>query len=205
MTDAAQGSENWLRARLGKLTASRAHDAIAKTKTGWSTSRANLRAELITERLTGQPTEGFKSAAMQFGSDSEAEARAAYAFRKDVDVQEVGFIDHPHIPWSGASPDGFVGADGLVEIKVRNSANHIDCLLGAAIPVRYRTQMLWQMSVTGRKWVDYCSYDPRLPERMRFCVRRIERDDRAIGDLEREVEIFLGEVEDLMQRLRDGD
>ncbi len=201
----AQGSDDWFKARLGKLTASRAHDAIAKTKTGWAASRANLRADLIAERLTGSAGEGFKSAAMQFGTDNEALARAAYEFRKDVDVVQVGFIDHPSIEWSGASPDGLVGADGLLEIKVPNSATHIDCLLGASIPAKYRTQMNWQMSVTNRKWVDYCSFDPRLPERMRFACQRVYRDDKVIGELERDVETFLAEVEDMIKRLEHGD
>lgn len=201
-----QGTDEWRTQRLGKLTASRAHDAIAKIKSGgWAASRANLRADLIVERLTGQAPDSFKSAAMQYGTDNEDLARRAYIFRTDADVEQVGFIDHPNIPMSGASPDGLVGKDGLLEIKVPNSATHIDCLLGKGIPANYRTQMNFQMSVTGRAWVDYVSFDPRIPERLRYFCERIHRDEKVIHDLEREVEDFLAEVDDVMQRLRHGD
>lgn len=196
MTEALiQGSDEWLAARCGKVTASRVADVIAKTKTGYGASRANYMAELIAERLTGQPAEKFSNAAMAWGTEKEPEARAAYSFLKDVDVVEVGFIAHPRIAMTGASPDGLVGDLGLVEFKCPQTATHIDTLTGQAVPAKYVTQIQWQLACTGRAWCDFASYDPRLPHEMRLWVRRVERDDDLIAELEREVSAFLSELD----------
>jgi putative phage-type endonuclease len=190
-----QRTDEWHAARLGKVTASRVSDVVAKTKSGWSASRATYMGELIAERLTGAQTEKFVNGAMQWGTDTEEAARAAYCFHKDVDVAEVGFVPHPAIPMSGASPDGLVGDDGLLESKCPNSITHIDTLLGQSVPGKYITQIQWQLACTGRKWCDFVSFDPRLPENMSLFVQRIHRDDKAIGELERQVEEFLAEVD----------
>lgn len=197
-----QGSPEWRALRLGKVTASRVADVVARTKTGWGASRANYMAELIAERLTGEPTAGFTNAAMQWGTDQEPEARAAYSFRADAEVQEVGFVDHPSIPMSGASPDGLVGADGLVEVKCPNTAGHIDTLLGQKIPEKYVTQMRWQMACTNRMWCDFVSFDPRLPESMRLFVQRCYFDAGKAATLEKEVAEFLAELEDKALNLK---
>lgn len=189
-----QGSPEWFAARLGKVTASRVADLTAKTKSGYSTSRANYMAELIVERLTGARAEGFTSAAMQWGTDNEADARIAYEFAKDATVAEVGFVSHPRIDASGASPDGLVGEDGLVEIKCPLTATHLETLLGQATPGRYVTQIQWQLACTGRQWCDFVSFDPRLPESMQLFVQRINRDDKRINELETEVAAFLLEM-----------
>ena len=201
MTEIVQGSEEWFAIRCGKVTASRVADVIAKTKTGWGASRKNYLAELVAERLTGQSAGGFTNAAMQWGTDMEPEARAAYSFFRDADVQEIGFVVHPTIEDSGASPDGLVGDDGLVEIKCPNTATHIDTLLSETIPGKYVTQMDWQMACTGRKWCDFVSYDPRLPEDMRIFIKRVVRDDQRIAELEKEITAFLGEVADTVGNL----
>lgn len=191
MHEIAQGSDEWHALRLGKVTASRVADVIAKTKTGWAASRANYAAELIAERLTGKPTEGFTNAAMQWGTDQEPNARLAYEFMHDVNVEQVAFVFHPKIQDSGASPDGLVGDDGLVEIKCPNTATHIDTMIKQEVPAKYITQMMWQMACTGRKWCDFVSFDPRLPETMQLFVKRIERDDAVIDALETQVQVFL--------------
>lgn len=196
-----QGSQDWIDARLGKVTSSRVADVIAKTKTGWGASRANYMAQLIAERLTGVAAEGYQNAAMAWGSATEAEARDAYSFRMDADVHEVGFIEHPTIAMAGASPDGFVGEDGLVELKCPQTGTHLDTLISQTVPGKYVTQMMFQMACTGRKWVDFASYDPRLPEPMRLFVRRVERDDKVIAGLEREVTVFLAELDDKIAKL----
>lgn len=193
--DIIQGSPEWHAIRCGKVTASRVADVVARTKTGWGASRANYAAELIAERLTGTVAEGFTNAAMQWGSQTEPDARRAYSFRTDVDVVEVGFVLHPTIEFAGASPDGFVDADGLVEIKCPNTATHIETLLGATVPAKYLTQMQWQMACSGRRWCDFVSFDPRMPEAMRLFVQRVHRDDGRIAELEQEVSAFLDEVE----------
>lgn len=189
-----QGSPEWHQMRLGKVTASRVSDVVAKTKSGPAASRANYAAQLIAERLTGKPGESFSNAAMQWGTEMEPEARRAYEFYRDTDVSEVAFVLHPSIGDTGASPDGLVDADGLVEIKCPNTATHIETLVGLSAPAKYVTQMQWQMACTGRKWCDFVSYDPRMPENMRFFCVRVQRDEDLIASLEKEVITFLNEV-----------
>lgn len=202
MSQIAQGTDEWKAVRCGKVTASRVADVIAKTKTGWGASRANYMAELIAERLTGVPAEGFMSTAMQWGTATEPQARENYEFYSDVIVEEVGFVPHPRIAETGASPDGLVGSDGLVEIKCPNTATHIDTLLGAEIPAKYVTQMQWQMACTGRAWCDFVSFDPRMPAEMQIHMRRVRRDDVMISVLEKDVSEFLAELSDKVSRLR---
>jgi putative phage-type endonuclease len=191
----AQGSPEWFAVRCGKVTASRVADVIAKTKTGYGASRANYAAELIAERLTQSTAPSFANAAMQWGTDQEPHARAAYSFLHDVDVEEIAFVDHPEIAMSGASPDGLVGLDGLVEFKCPNTATHLDTLLSETVPGKYITQMQWQMACTGRAWCDFASFDPRLPPSMQLFVKRVERDASLILDLETEVSAFLAEID----------
>lgn len=189
-----QGTDAWFAMRAGKATASRIADIIAKTKSGPSASRKNYAAQLVAERLTGTVEPGYTNGAMQWGTEKEPEARAAYAFLHDADVVEAEFIIHPSITDSGASPDGFVGTDGLVEIKAPNTATHIETLLGKTVPSKYVTQMQWQMACTGRAWCDFVSFDPRLPDHLSLFVRRVQRDDVMIAELEAEVRAFLLEV-----------
>jgi putative phage-type endonuclease len=197
-----QRTPEWFAQRLGKATASRIADVIATTKTGWGAGRANYAAQLVAERLTGVAQETYSNAAMAWGTETEPEARRAYCFRQDADVLEVGFVDHPSIGMSGASPDGLIGEDGLVEIKCPNTATHIATLLGQSAPAKYITQIQWQLACTGRQWCDFASYDPRLPESMRLFVQRVERDDDEIKRLEALVVNFLGEVAETVDRLR---
>jgi putative phage-type endonuclease len=202
MNIAIQGTPEWREDKLGKVGASRVADIIARTKTGYSASRANYAAELIAERLTGYPAERFVSAPMQHGIDTEAEARTAYEFRTSHPVVQVGFIPHPTIDMAGASPDGLVGEDGLVEIKCPNTATHLDALLNGVLPSKYETQMQWQMACTGRAWCDFASYDPRLPESMRLYLVREPRNVAKIEELEREVLAFLQEIDGKIASLR---
>lgn len=198
-----QGSPEWFAARAGKVTASRVADVIARTKTGYGASRANYAAELIAERLTGTTAPSFTNAAMQWGTDTEPKARDAYCFRHDVDVVEIGFVDHPLIAMTGASPDGLIGDDGLIEIKCPNTATHLDTLLGETVPTKYVTQMQWQMACTGRNWCDFASFDPRLPASMSLFVRRVARDEDLIAELEREVTAFIAEIDEKVARLNE--
>lgn len=202
MTEVAQGTPEWKALRVGKVTASRIADLIAKTRTGCSASRANYLAELIAERLTGEAAEGYTNAAMQWGTEKEPEARAAYEFYNDAEVVAVGFVQHPFIGMSGASPDGLVGDEGLIEIKCPNTATHIDTLLGQSAPSKYMAQMQWQMACTGRQWCDFVSFDPRMPESMRLFVVRVRRDDGMIAELERSVFEFLTEIDLKVANLR---
>jgi putative phage-type endonuclease len=198
-----QGSPEWFAQRLGKVTASRVADIIAKTKTGYSTSRENYMVELALERITGQRQESFNNAAMQWGTDNEPLARAAYEARTGFIVDEVSMIAHPHIEMAGASPDGLIDADGLVEIKCPNSATHIKTLQSKKPAKEYVTQMTWQMACTGRAWCDFVSFDPRMPQGLQLFVTRIERDEQLVEALQAEVVGFLKEVEAMVQQLNE--
>lgn len=189
-----QGSAEWKALRLGKVTASRVADVVAKTKSGYSAGRANYMAQLIAERLTGTPAESYTNAAMQHGTETEPEARAAYEFYQGVTVAEVAFVPHPKIDQAGCSPDGLVDGGGLVEIKCPQTATHLETLLGQAVPSKYETQMQFQMACTGRDWCDFVSYDPRMPENMRLFIKRVARDDKRIAELESEIAAFLLEM-----------
>lgn len=198
-----QGSDEWKAARCGSLGASQVADAIAKTKSGWGASRANLMADLLAERLTGKPTEGYINAAMQRGTEKEPDARAAYEFRFNCDVAQVGLIRHPKIKGTHASPDGLIGSVGMVEFKAPNTATHIETLRGGPIAGRYLTQCYWQLACSPeREWVDWCSFDDRLPESMSLFRKRIVRDDKAIAELEAQVSDFLNELDAMERELR---
>ena len=198
----AQGSPEWFAARLGKVTASKVSDVVAKTKSGWGASRANYMAALIAERLTQTPADSFSNAAMQWGTEQEPLARVAYEFFTGRDVEQVGFVDHPTIPMTGASPDGLVGTDGLVEIKCPNTATHIDTLLDGKVPGKYVIQMQWQMACTGRQWCDFVSFDPRMPEEMRLWIQRVDRDGPHIELLEEDVTVFLSTLDEKITALQ---
>lgn len=198
----AQGTDEWKQARLGKATASRIADIVAKTKSGYGASRANYAAQLIAERLTGNPAESYTNAAMQHGTDTEPQARAAYVFMTDNAVQECGFIPHPFIAMAGASPDGLIGDDGLVELKCPLTATHIEFLLSGNVPDKYVKQVYWQIACTGRKWCDFVSFDPRMPSELQLKIIRIERDENVIAELEAEVGKFLLELDAKLSALQ---
>jgi len=195
----------WREARCGRVTASRVADIMAKTKSGWAASRKNYISELVVERLTGAPANGYVSPAMEHGINTEAEARAAYAFEKNVDVTGSGkdFLPHPDIEMFGASPDAFVGEDGLAEFKCPNTATHIDTLTNGRIKGAYLTQMQAQMACTGRQWCDFVSYDPRLPGHLRLFVKRVSRDNARIAEMETEVRTFLAELDGKIEQLNE--
>jgi putative phage-type endonuclease len=202
MSEIEQGTPEWFAARLGKATGSRIADIIAKTKTGYSTSRANYAAQLVCERLTGKVAESFTNAAMQWGTETEPLARAAYEVKTGEMVDQVGFVDHPSIENSGASPDGLVGLFGMLEIKCPNTATHIETLLSQQVPTKYITQMQWQMACAGRQWCDFVSFDPRMPENLQLFIKRVEYDPPYVAMLEKEVIQFLMDVEANVNQLR---
>lgn len=193
---AIQRSSEWFHEKLGKVSASRIADVVAKTKTGYGASRANYMAELVVQRLTGKQEEGFTNAAMQWGIDQEANARAAYSARTGELVTEVGFIPHPSILMTGASPDGIICAgEGALEIKCPQTSQHIENLMSREPSQKYFYQMQWQIACVGASFCDWVSYDPRMPEGLQLLIVRIPRDDDCIAMLEAEVQKFLGELD----------
>jgi len=197
-----QRSEEWYNIRLGKVTASRVADVAARTKTGYGASRANYMAELIAERLTGKPAEKFQSAAMMWGIDTENFARAVYEAKTGNVVLEGGFVPHPSMANTGASPDGYVDFDGLVEIKCPNTATHIDTLISQSVPERYMLQMQWQMACAERQWCDFVSFDPRMPENMQMFIKRVDIVKPVVHMLETEITKFLVELNDKLTALQ---
>ena len=191
-----QKTDEWYTARLGKVTASRVADVMAKTKSGTSASRKNYLAQLLCERLTGKQDESFTNAAMQRGNELEPIARANYELETGRAVQEVGFIDHPSIAYFGASPDGLVGDDGLIEIKCPNTATHLETLKNRKPDSKYIIQMQVQMACTGRAWCDFVSYDDRLPDNLAYICLRTNRDNDHIAEIEKGVSEFLLELKD---------
>lgn len=201
-----QRNDAWFAARAGRVTASAIYKVMARTKTGWGADRANYMAQLVSERLTGRPADSYSNAAMQWGIDTEPQARAMYELETGRGVVECGFYNHPEIEMSGASPDGLIGDNGLIEIKCPNTATHIATLRGAEIEGKYIKQMQWQMACTGTDWCDFVSFDPRLPDEMQLHIRRVERDNEMIADIAAHVIKFLAEVDaaiaDLTTRYR---
>jgi putative phage-type endonuclease len=202
--DCEQGSAAWFEARLGCVTSSRVAEAIAKLKRkdGESAARRNLRGEILCELLTGRPSEHYVSKYMEEGKENEPLARTAYELARDVIVEQVGFVYHNTIKMAGASPDGLVGGDGLIEIKCPKSTTHLEYLLAETVPEDYQPQMLWQMACTDRLWCDFVSYDPRLPEDLQLFVVRFPRDEQRIAEMEAEVRIFLVEVNEALANIR---
>ena len=197
-----QGTDEWKLARAGKVTASRIADALSFVKGAEGASRVNYRLELVTERLTGQPVESFTNSYMEWGTQQEPFAREAYEKARLEFVVETGFIDHPSIPMSGASPDGLVGSDAIIEIKCPKSNTHLSYITDDKIPEKYKKQMMWQLICTGRKYCNFVSFDPRFPENLQLFIKRFEPEPEELLKLESEVAVFLATVDELETKLR---
>jgi putative phage-type endonuclease len=187
-----QGSEAWFAARVGKVTASRVADIIAK---GRGALRESYMDEIIAERFTNRRVEGYVSDAMRWGTENETAARSLYSFIRDVDVDEIGFADHPAIPMSGASPDGLIGSGGLIEIKCPNTSTHLATIRRDSVPEKYVTQIHWQAACTRRSWCDFVSYDPRVETKLQLFIKRVEIEPGTIDRLESAVKQFISDVE----------
>lgn len=197
----AQGTEEWKKSRLGKVTASKINDVLAWTSRGESVTRARYRAQLANERITGEQISIPQNHHMERGVTFEPVARKKYEARTGNVVKEVGFYDHPTIPMCGASPDGTVGNDGLIEIKCPTEINHLATVVNAEVPPRYYGQIQWQLACTNRLWCDFVSYSPDAPNHLALYVLRVHRDNIWIQETETEVLKFLAEVDLLTQNL----
>ena len=198
-----QRTDEWFKARLGKVTASRVSDVLAKIKSGEAAVRRNYKMQLATERLTGQKTDSYFNQAMQDGIDREDTARQIYEIVRDIKVEQVGFIDHPTIKMAGASPDGLLPDNGVLEIKCPIETTHTTNLLERKLPLKYKPQVQFQLASTKRQWCDFISYNPNFEPRLQLIVIRVERDDEYIEMLEVKIKEFLGEVEDMIKTLKE--
>lgn len=202
-----QQTPEWLQMRVGMVTGSRVADvmAVLKRKEGESAARRNYRFDVAIEMLTGRKVDSYVSPAMEWGTENEPVAREAYQMAYDMEVEPVGFAIHDDIPRFGASPDALIGTDGLLEIKCPNTSTHIEYLFAGVVPDEYRPQMLAEMACTNRQWVDFVSFDPRLPKKLQLFVRRFPRDEAKIAEMEKAVVQFISEVDAMLVRLKQDD
>ena len=197
---AEQGSEAWLAARAGKVTASMISNVLAKPETA---AFRDYQAQIVAELLTGKPQgSDFTNAAMEFGTENEPFARSAYEVSTGFTVDEVGLVLHPTIDRAGASPDGLVGSDGLVEIKCPKVATHLAYICAGVVPTKYKNQMLFQMICAKRAWCDFVSFRPDLPEHLQLFVIRFQRDEAKIKELTIAVNAFLAQVDEMLTKLK---
>ena len=197
-----QGSDEWKALRLGHVTASKVADIMAKGRSGEAVTRKKYKMQLVAERLTEMQQDSYSNAAMEWGVEQEPFARMAYEVQNGVFVDKTGFWLHPVHRWIGVSPDGLVGEDGLVEIKCPNSTTHLDYVYDNKAPAGYMKQMQCQLWVTGRKWCDFISYDPRVKHSKQLFVKRVHRNEELIAEMEAEVLAFLAEVEQTITTLK---
>lgn len=201
---AEYGSALWLQQRAGKLTASRAGDAFRKLKSGtWAQTRRTYQIELLAERLTGLATEHYISREMLWGIEHEADAIAAYEYDHDVEVRPGIFVEHPTIENAGCTPDGFVGDDGLVEIKNPKTTTLLEIILAEQPEPDHLAQVMFQLSCCPeRKYCDLRYHDTRLPLGVGKFELRIHRDEKIIAAIEAEARQFLAELAALEEKFR---
>jgi putative phage-type endonuclease len=200
--DCEQNSAKWIGARTGRITASRICDLMATLKRGGeAASRRDYRAELIAERLTGKAENHYVSKEMRYGSEQEPFARTAYEIRTENIVDQVGFVFHPRLDFSGASPDGLIREDGGLELKCPKTTTHLAYMAAGTVPKEYEYQMLWNMACAEREWWDFASFDARLPEKLRLFIVRMPRDEVRIGEIEREVMTLNNEINAICEQL----
>jgi len=190
----------WLRARAGKLTASRMRDAMDFLKNGQpSAKRSQLMRELLAERLTGDSVRHFVTDAMMHGLQFEDEAKAAYEAETGVIVGEAGFYDHPRIDALGATPDGLVPG-GLIETKCPTTATFVEWRMAGVVPEEHKPQMIVQLACTGRAWCDFVAFDPRIKNPAhRLFIRRFEPTAEEIAKVEAAAEQFLSELDAMFE------
>lgn len=193
---AEQGTDEWLEQRLGKVTASRIADVMAKGRgNAPSATRLSYMTQLLAERLTGLTQGSFTNAAIEHGTETEPQARAQFTLRTGITVEEVGFINHPSLAMAGASPDGLIDDDGLIEIKCPNTVTHLKAIEGAPIDRKYLLQMHWQMICAERKWCQFVSFDPRMPDRWAMHQTRVDYDAELGEEITTAVHAFLAELD----------
>ncbi len=196
-----QGTEEWKMARLGHVSASNLDAVMAKVKTGEAKTRLDYKIRVATEQITNAIQDSYSNQYMEWGIEQEPFARMAYEARTESFVEKTGFWKHPDIKWFGCSPDGLVGDDGLIEIKCPKSTTHVKYLLDNELPSDYYWQVHGQMLVTGRKWVDFISFDPRMPEHKQLFIIRVNRDEEIMAQLKVAVIGFLSEVDEMIQKI----
>lgn len=195
----SQGTPEWHQLRCGCPTASRFADILSKGRgSAESVTRRKYLLSVVAERLSNEVAETYSNPHMERGKAFEAEARDLYSFRTGNDVREVAFIRNTQIG-AGASPDGLIGDDGMLEIKTRLPELHLELVLSGGLPPEHKAQVQGQLMVSGRKWVDYVSYWPKLP----LYIVRVERDEEFISLLRANIKVFNEDVEAMVAKFQE--
>ena len=200
----------WFQARIGILTSSKIHAAITKRQKGGThdlVERRKLKLQMISELRTGLTTEHFVSAAMDWGVENEPRARAEYEFRTGRTVDQLGLVLHADNPRFGATTDGFVAPEGILEIKCPETYTHYDYLTSGEIPKEYLDQIDWQMACCGPEieWCDFVSYDPRIEDDdENMLIIRHERNNKRIAEMEDLGTEFLAETVAMFEQIKRG-
>lgn len=193
--EALAGTNQWHAARRGCLTASRMADAIAVLKNGKpSEARRKLMFDLLAERMSGVAVEHYVTPAMEWGTAHQADAIAAYEAETGDLVGPEVFVLHPSIDWFGATPDGLIGSDGLIEIKCPTTPKFLAWRMAGEVPEEHRPQMLAQLACTGRQWVDFVAFDPRVQKGPQLFIRRFQPERAEIERIEAGARDFLAEL-----------
>lgn len=201
--DCEQRSAEWFKARCGRITASHMGDlqAYLKSGKGEMKDRANYRMDLLVERLTGIVTQRFVTDAMKWGEEQEEFALSAYEQRRGLMVDKVGFVVHPTLDFAGASPDGLVGTDAIIEIKCLTTQRHLEIWQSRQVPQEYYDQIQWCLVCCERDTADFVCFDPRLPPHLQLLILPVAYDEGRVAELEAEVVKMNGEIEALMEVL----
>ena len=199
-----QGSSEWFKARMGKVTASKLSDLMRKTKWGESTYKTRLRMELAIERITGKSASpNFMNQAMHDGVEREPDARKLFEAITGKEVALCGSFDHPEIVNTSASPDGLlIGENAVLELKCPTHVTHAKNLLSEKMPKNYEYQVQWQIACTGSEYAYFASYHPDFGKDLRLKFVKVEKDVKLIAELEKAVREFDVEVEDLINKIK---
>lgn len=192
--DIIQGSEEWYQLRLGRVTASNFSKALAG---GTGATRKDYMLDLIVELDRNEAAERIVTQAMQWGTDTEAEAREYYEQLNGVAVDQVGFVERDE--FVGASPDGLIGDKGMIEIKCPNSRTQVKYKRAGKLPSTYKAQVQGLLWVCEREWIEFVSFDPRLTQ-YKYFRKRIYRDEDYIKELHTKIVMFVTEMQSIIAK-----
>lgn len=196
ITDIEQGTDEWHQLRLGVPTASRFKDILAGGK---GITRNNYMMQLAAEIITGKREESYTNSSMQWGTETEPQARAFYEFSNGLSVTQVAFIKHDFIN-VGYSPDGII-SNGLIEIKCPKTTTQIETVLSGKMPIEHKPQVQGGLWLAEKEWLDFISFDPRIRTEKSYFEVRIFRDEEYIKTLEKEVIKFNDELMEIVDKM----
>ncbi len=190
--DVEQNTDEWMKIRGGKFTASTFADLFAKPSTSTYKNAIN---KVVFERITGELPESFSNKWMERGKELEPQAIETYELSTFNKVHRVGFIERSE--WVGCSPDGLIGTDGMIQVKCPASSTLIEYMMSQKVPDDYMIQMQGEIWVAERKWSKFYVYHPKLKP----LIIHVERDEKIIAEIEKQVELAIEQAKDKMHKL----